>query len=189
MRVSRRTVLLMLSTVTAGAGGVFASGAFSSVKANRSVNVNTTDDSTAILKFEAQSPGGDNIIANEDVSGSGSTVITIEQNKLNEQATTIFKNALRVTNDGGRNVGLSVVGTANNNDNLVGDGETLDIQHNGNSIVNDSNSTGNPVNLDADGGNKLLDVEINLRDGNAGDPIDKIEAIVFAAREEDYSLN
>jgi len=189
MYASRRGVLLTLGAGSIGAGGIFASGAFSSVEASRSISVNTASDSEAILKFEAESPGGDNIIGNEDANGTGSTVITIEQDDLNKRATTTFKNALRVTNDGGRDVGLSVVGTANGNDDLLGDGEALDIQHDGNSIVNDSNSSGSPVDLNADGGSKVLDIEVNLRGDNESDSIDDIEAIVFAAKEDDHSSN
>lgn len=184
MDLNRRSVLLGLGTAAATVGGAFASGAFSSVEATRTVNLNTADDTNALLSFQANSPAGDNIIATEDESGS--SVIKIEQTDLNENATTTFTGALAVGNSGGKDVGLSVNPTASDDPNgLIGD--VLDIEDtNGNSIVDGGTEGDNAIDLAA-GGSVNLSVVVDLRSTNTGAAIDQIDSIVFAARESDHS--
>ena len=184
MKLNRRSVLFGLGTISVGVGGVFGSGAFSSVEATRTVEINTTNDAGAILTFAANSPGGDNIIATEDVNGS--TLIKIKQSKLNEQATTRFEDALMVTNDGGQKVGLSVdPSQSDDTNNLIG--SVLDIQDtDGNTIVDGSNPGDNAVDVNPTNSVDLT-VEVDLRDGNSGSAIDTINDIVFAAQKSDHS--
>ncbi|PSP27025.1 hypothetical protein BRC65_08145 [Halobacteriales archaeon QH_2_65_14] len=184
MKLNRRTVLLGLGAAGLGAGGIFASGAFTSVEAERTVELDTSDDSAAVLSFSANSPQGDNIISDEDVSGT--TVITIEQSDLNEQATTRFGNALNVSNGGAQDVGLSVdPAQSDDPNNLIG--TVLDIEDgSGNSIVDSGSPGDNAVDLDA--GNAIdLTIVVDLRGGNQGSDIDQINSIVFAARVDDHS--
>lgn len=185
MRINRRTVLLGLGTVSAGVGGAFGSGAFTSVEAARTVELDTSDDSNAVLSFEANNPGtvaDNNVIATEDESGT--SLIKIKQGDLNERATTRFEDALKVSNNGEKNVGVSVnPDESDDPNNLIG--TVLDIEDtNGNSIVGASG--GNAVDLDS-GTNITLTVTIDLRGGNTGSAIDSINDIVFAARQEDHS--
>lgn len=173
-----------LGTVSASVGGIFGSGAFSSVEATRTAEINTTDDASAILTFAANSPAGDNIIATEAVNGS--SLIKIKQSKLNEQATTRFKDALKVTNGGGKDVGLSVDPSQSDDpNNLIG--SVLDIQDtSGNTIVDGTNLGDNAVDVGSTTSVDLT-VEVDLRNGNSGSAIDTINDIVFAARESDHS--
>ena len=184
MKLNRRSVLFGLGTISVSVGGIFGSGAFSSVEATRTVEINTTNDAGAILTFAANSPGGDNIIATEDVNGS--TLIKIKQSNLNEQATTRFDGALTVTNGGGKDVGLSVdPSQSTDTNNLIG--SVLDIQDtNGNTIVDGTNAGDNAVDV---GSTMSVDltIEVDLRNGNSGSAIDTINTIVFAAREGDHS--
>lgn len=185
MRLNRRSVLLGLGTISATVGGAFGSGAFSSVEATRTVNINTSGDASALLSFEPNNPtteSDNNIIATEDESGT--SVIKLEQTDLNENATTTFSDALKVSNDGEKDVGVSVnPAESDDPNNLIGD--VLDIEDtNGNSIVDSSGD--NAVDLEA--GNEIkLTVVIDLRDGNEGSAIDNINTIVFAARQDDYN--
>jgi len=191
MKINRRSVLFGLGTIGAGVGGVFGSGAFSSVEATRSVKINTSGDSDALLSFEPNNPNNANknkIISTE--TESGTSVIKIKQESLNEKATTTFKNALKITNDGNKNVGVSVNASettySNSTSGLVGD--ALDIQDtsrgNG-SIVDGTSDGGNAVNLDSSS-SITLSIVVDLQN-NTGASIDDIDSIVFAARKTDYT--
>jgi len=195
MRLNRRSVLLGLGTISATVGGAFGSGAFSSVEATRTVEISTADDVSALLSFEPNNPTAEsdnNII--KTVDESDTSVIELNQSSLNERATTTFSDALKVTNNGGKNVGVSVdpnkteYADGTSTDGLVG--SALDIEDaDGNSIVD---STGDSaVDLDAsdessDADEITLTVVVDLQN-NTGAAIDDIESIVFAARQDDYS--
>jgi len=191
MKINRRSVLFGLGTIGAGVGGVFGSGAFSSVEATRSVKINTSGDSDALLSFEPNNPNNANknkIISTE--TESGTSVIKIKQESLNEKATTTFKNALKITNDGNKNVGVSVNASettySNGTSDLVGD--ALDIQHTsgGNGSIVDGSSDGdNAVNLDSSS-SITLSIVVDLQN-NTGASIGDIDSIVFAARKTDYT--
>ncbi len=184
MELNRRTVLLGLGTTGVAVGGAFGTGAFSSVEAARTVELNTSDDSSAVLSFSANSPAGDNIIATE--TESGATLIKVEQTALNERATTQFTGALKITNNGGENVGLSVDPNDSDDPNSL-IGTVLDIEDSGGTSIVDSASPGdNAIDLDA-GAAVDLTIVIDLRNGNTGSAIDNINSIVFAAREADHS--
>ncbi|EMA00585.1 hypothetical protein SAMN05443574_1013 [Haloarcula vallismortis] len=195
MRLNRRSVLLGLGTISATVGGAFGSGAFSSVEATRTVDLNTSDDSDALLGFE---PNGDpnNIIDTEDTSGDtatdgGDSVIKLQQKDLNQNATTKFNDALKVVNRGDKDVGVSVDNTGNTS--YIGDGKLLDIQHGGNSIVGNGDSgRGYAADLASDDGNGnpgnvTLTIVINLQE-NIDENIDNVSEIVFAARQKDYDV-
>jgi hypothetical protein len=191
MKLNRRSVLFGLGALSASVGGIFGSGAFSSVEATRSVKINTSGDSDALLSFEANNPSGtgnNKIISTE--TESATSVIKIEQESINEKATTTFKNALKITNGGDKDVGVSVNASEttylNATSGLVGD--TLDIQDTdrGNGSIVDSSSDGdNAVDLDA-GNSITLTIVVDLQN-NTGAAIDDIDSIVFAARQTDHS--
>ena len=196
MRLNRRSVLLGLGTISATVGGAFGSGAFSSVEATRTVNLNTSSDSDSLLGFEPNTSNGDpnNIINTKDTASDtaedgGSSVIELQQENLNQNATTKFNNALKVVNRGGKDVGVSVDNT--NNTALIGDGKLLDVRHGGSSIVANTDSERTeaadlPSGTDSDPGDITLTIVINLQD-NMDENIDNVGKIVFAARKKDYS--
>lgn len=192
MRLNRRSVLLGLGTISATVGGAFGSGAFSSVEATRTVKLNTSGDSSSLLSFK-QNPDNntaEKIITTESVGSSSNDVIKIEQIDLNERATTRFEDVLRVTNNGNKEVYLSVnddggsSSTTPDPNNLIGD--VLDIRYNKNTIVDSSNDGDNAVSLSA-GNSKDLTVVVDLRNGNKGEDISSINEIVFAARTSEAS--
>jgi hypothetical protein len=193
MRLNRRSVLLGLGTISATVGGAFGSGAFSSVEATRTVNLNTSGDSGSLLSFK-QNPDNSNtadkIITTESVGSSSNDVIQIEQTNLNERATTRFEDVLRVTNNGSKEVYVSVnddggsSSTTPDPNNLIGD--VLDIRHNGSTIVDGSDDGDNAVSL-GEGNSKDFTVVVDLRNGNKGEDISSITAIVFAARTSEAS--
>lgn len=100
MALSRRNVLIGLGTLVTGAGAAFGTGAFTTVTAERTVNVETAGDASAAL---ALSPARDDEAYVEQTDG------TIEINLdgsdsnasgLNQSARTRFENLVTVTNNG-----------------------------------------------------------------------------------------
>jgi hypothetical protein len=190
MKLNRRSVLLGLGTLSASVGGIFGSGAFSSVEATRSVQINTSGDSGALLSFQANNPSGtanNEIITTE--TESGTSVIKIQQESLNEGATTTFNNALNVTNNGGKNVGVSVNASettySGSTTGLVGGALDIRDTDGGNGSIVDSSSDGdNAVDLNA-GNSITLTIVVDLQN-NTGAAIDDIDSIVFAARQTDH---
>ncbi|MFB6227311.1 MAG: hypothetical protein ABEH88_01790 [Halobacteriales archaeon] len=183
MDINRRTVLLGLGAAGFGTTSLLVgSGAFSSVEAERTVAVNVTDDSDAVLSLEAVGDVGDEILDTESPNG-GPAQIKLAQGDLNQHAKTIFEDALRVTNGSAQDVGFSVDESASDDPNdLIGN--ALDILKDGSTIV-DSGSGNNAVDLNA-GTSIDLTIVIDLLGPNAGSDISTINTIAIAAREEDY---
>jgi len=85
MRVNRRNVLLGLGTLVTAGGGALATGAFSQVEADRTIDVGTTGDSSAYLQF--------NNIDSTYVStstGDNSNQFELQLGSLNEDAVSKF---------------------------------------------------------------------------------------------------
>lgn len=179
MNMNRRSVLIGLGAAGVGSGALFASGAFTSVEAERTVELNTSDDSDALLAFAPNNPDtfAENNVIGEDTAG-GSSLISIEQSDLNENAVTRFEETLRVTNNGDKDVGLSIDGAESDDGGQLGD--VLDVQESGTSIVD------TPIDLAA-GDDITLDIVIDLQGTNSGDDLDDISTVVFVADEGDYS--
>ncbi|WP_226480721.1 hypothetical protein [Natrinema amylolyticum] len=70
MRMNRRNVLVGLGTIVAGGGAALGTGAFSSVRADRTVTVNTAGDSSAYL--------GVSVTGNYAVDGGSGDAVEID---------------------------------------------------------------------------------------------------------------
>lgn len=101
---NRRSILIGLGGVIAGGGALLGTGAFTTVEAQRTVNIETTDDASAFL---ALTP------AREDDNFVSETDDTIEINLdgsegdaggLNRNAITTFRNLVTITNNGTQTV-------------------------------------------------------------------------------------
>ncbi|ELY72410.1 hypothetical protein C490_03663 [Natronobacterium gregoryi SP2] len=88
-----------MGTVAIGGGTVLATGAFDTVEADRSVDIETASDDTALLGLE---------ILSETLSGADEAVIEFDLDTLNVSATTEFEDALAITNNGEREVTVSI---------------------------------------------------------------------------------
>ncbi|MFC7042748.1 hypothetical protein [Halonotius sp. GCM10025705] len=105
MQLTRRNTIIGLGTIAAGAGVIGGSGAFDSVEANRSFEVNVSGDAGALLGLEATN---DTIAGMESGGAGGNNVIYFELNEegtegdaaINEDAVTEFWDAFRITNNG-----------------------------------------------------------------------------------------
>jgi len=97
--MKRRALLAGVGLSTVGVGAAFGSGAFTTVSADRSVELEVKSDADARIGFEPGS-GASHIIETTDESGDAASVIKLTQSDLNEQAKTSFSEALTITNNG-----------------------------------------------------------------------------------------
>ena len=169
MNMNRRTVLLGLGAAGVGSGALFASGAFTSVEADREVDLSVASDDGALLVLE-EGEHGENIIGTDDQHEAD--VIKLEQDQLNENARTSFNDALDVRNEGSREVEFYV-----ESDDHLGDDDILDFQVDGDSIVG---GIADGVTLSSGGGDATIDIVVNLRDNDSSD-LDDIEEVTFVA--------
>ncbi|MDG5760737.1 hypothetical protein QA600_15475 [Natronococcus sp. A-GB1] len=115
MKINRRNTLIGLGTIVAGGGAALGTGAFSTVEADRSVDVSTEGDGDALLELEIDS---------ETLSGDDD-LIEFDLDNLNEDATTTFDDALVIGYDGEEtNVEYSIdIEDEDTGDGLLNNGE------------------------------------------------------------------
>lgn len=99
--LTRRNVLIGLGTLTAGAGAIGGTGAFTQVEAERSVSVQTAGDDSALIGLV---PGDENP---QYVDGSGDT-IALNFEQLNLNATTEADDVFRIVNNGTQKVEIDI---------------------------------------------------------------------------------
>ena len=94
-------MLLAAGTVATGTGAAIATGAFSSLSADRTVTINTASDEDAVLSL---------VVSDEyaGLSAGGGDVIELNLDQLNHNATTRFDNALTIENNGSQRVELEI---------------------------------------------------------------------------------
>jgi hypothetical protein len=110
MRLTRRNALIGLGTVAAGAGVIGGTGAFTSVTANRTVNVQTAGDASAALTLEPT----DSSNASEYVTAPNNGTIQLDLNGtsdnsasssgLNQNAKTTIDDLVKITNNGSQDI-------------------------------------------------------------------------------------
>lgn len=164
MKMNRRNVLVGLGTVVAGGGAALGTGAFSSVEAERTVDVKIADgDSNALLALAAQNS---DYVTDE---GDGDT-LKIELPDINPDATTTIDNAFSITNHSGEDVNqnMKIWAEADNEDaHQVGKGgivqfnvgDTKNVEDGGDILVEESGD-GNPENLELAENGHSVNVEI-----------------------------
>ncbi|WP_336136870.1 hypothetical protein [Natronomonas amylolytica] len=118
--MERRKFLIGAGSAAVGASALVGSGAFTSVSANRDVNIKVTGDASAFLAIEAEdTPNADEYVhtesdgtvylefrntdekTNTDGEGAGSG--------MNKDASTIFDNLLKFTNQGTQEIRVGEV--------------------------------------------------------------------------------
>lgn len=173
MNLSRRNTIIGLGTLAGGAGVIVGSGAFSTVEAQRDVEIQTAGDHEALLALEPTGSGtivddSDDIIG-FDVDGAAG---------VNQNAKTTFRPAVKATNNGSNDVGLYVADKSD-----IGAGDVLDFQipDNGGqrSIVGETEA----VTISANGGEIDIDLVIDLIDRDSSD-LTNIEDVTFVADQE-----
>ncbi len=140
-----------------GSGALVGTGAFSSVEADRTVDVGTAADSGALLQItEGAGASSGEIFANAN------NELSLNQSNFNTDAITTFDNAVNVTNTGSESVTLYV------DDSDPGIGSALFLNESGGSSIVAS-GTGDGVQI-APTETVELDVVIDIRgDRSIGD--------------------
>jgi hypothetical protein len=109
MKMNRRNALIGLGAIATGGGAVFGSGAFSTVDADRSVSVTLANDTNANLQLEVDPNNSHSGISDGSPNGTNSqTIISLNVTGVNDDASTTFNGALRITNNGASNPTVTV---------------------------------------------------------------------------------
>lgn len=158
---------------------VAATGAFTSVEADRTVSVNVAEDSNALLQLEANgsSNNGDYVTTDGgqvvvDLDGSSGGTIGNGAEGINTNATTVINNTILVTNQGTQEVTLSV-------SSISGNGSTADMFL----FLNDTEvSNSNPGNVNLPVGN-TADIGLKFVVGDGTVPPEDFNATVTLSAE------
>jgi len=198
--MNRRSVLFAMGATSLSAGAIFGSGAFTTIEADRSVELGVKgdggdDDGQPQIGFSKGSGiGASNVITLDE--SNEVDIIKFEQKNLNERAKTSFIKALEVTNNGENEIDLYIESAAGigkpdgteggDDDNNVLDFQIDDDNNGKTSIVSDGNNS-NSVRLgtgdSSDPDNSIeVDIVINLRDGDVdGSALNGINMVTFVA--------
>ena len=121
-----------------GGGALFASGAFTTVEAQRTVSVDAAGDAEALIGLEVS--GG--------IAGNEGDTITFElEEDVNLDARTTFEDALTVTNNGEDSIELDILDDFGG-ESLLGDGSARDLNFEGHGSGPVSISSGTSVDFD-----------------------------------------
>ena len=163
MAMNRRNVLIGLGAVAAGGGAALGTGAFSSVEADRTVNISTAGDSSALLSLTLDTASYNGL---SDTSGSDSgpnneNTIQIDLESINDNAVTTFDDALIIENNGNNSVDLSI-----NDDSLNGVTFTLNDSSVKADAADDTDQTTADIEVDTTQSVSDGDVTITATDSN-----------------------
>jgi hypothetical protein len=99
--MQRRKFIAAIGSVAAGAAAVTGTGAFTSVTAERSIEVNVADDSAAFLRVVAgDTPNADEYVDTSDGTISLDFTSAGAATGANQNATTVFDDLLNIENQG-----------------------------------------------------------------------------------------
>lgn len=151
-KLNRRNTIIVLAALVAATGAIAASGAFTTVSAERTVDIQTAGDSAALLQLAGNST--------TLVTTDANDLIRINESTLNRNATTEAEFAIDVTNNGDNAVGFYV------DDSNIG--SILDFQAGGTetTIVGSANAI-----TIASGGSASIDLVIDLTGTNVATDI------------------
>ncbi|AZQ16085.1 hypothetical protein [Halorubrum sp. PV6] len=196
--MKRRVLLGGLGTASISVGAAFGSGAFTSIEADRAVELNVNNDSNAqiIFRRNADAVGANRLIrttsegTGTDDSNNGIEVIEFSQTDLNEQSKTTFEDALEIKNNTDQNGGpatddsgldATIYVVPKDKDGNFLDQDVLDFLVGGSTIVAEGtsdSSTKNETQLNT--GNKIIvDIEVDLRGDGNGNDLDDINQVTF----------
>jgi hypothetical protein len=181
--MQRRKFIASIGSVAAGAAAVTGTGAFTSVTANRDVEVSVADDSEAFLRIRKATDDQDNVTPNAE------EYVTIDNGQvgldftstdsgakgLNKGATTIFDNLLRIENQGTQEVIVAYEGLTSNGNDLTNQGFAVFHED------PDLNEIGDPTNdglLNLQRGDTANDLD-NLPRLEPGDVLNNVGAFFF----------
>lgn len=126
MKATRRNVLVILGVMVIAGGALFGTGAFTTVEADRSVDVNTATDENAQLGLSVDDPLG----------GTNDT-IEFSEDQLNMDAVTYYNNSFTVSNNDNDGTSLSSLTIEDGSGNSIVDNYSAVMY-----FVEESNSVG-----------------------------------------------
>lgn len=145
MKMNRRNALVGLGGLAIGGGALFGSGAFTQVEADRSVSVNTADDSDALIAFT--NLNGDYVTYNADGA------IEIDITDVNIDGSLTIDDAFTIENNHTEQVNL--------NDPWSEDENNITVE-----------LTAASSSLDAETGTTTVDVEVDTTDATSSATLD-----------------
>jgi hypothetical protein len=177
---NRRSILIGLGGVIAGGGALLGTGAFTTVEAQRTVNIETTDDASAFLALSAARGDGDFVTETD-----GTIAINLDGSEgdaggLNQNAITTFRNLVTITNNGTQAVTSLTLTFTTTPENVTADDTfrftVSPADDNGSQAVVDNGA--DILSDDADVSEELgagdainFGIEIDLIDGGDGDAL------------------
>jgi len=191
--MNRRSVLFAMGATSLSAGAIFGSGAFTTIEADRSVELDVKSDAKARIGFEKNGDGAGQIVKTTEGDNSAASIIKFTQADLNEQAKTSFLKALTITNNGTGDSAPDVNLYVKDGELLGGEwdsgddnGETIDDildfrENGGDSIVGNSIELKAGTDQDNPGDSVNIDVVVNLRNGGDEEALEGIEKVTFVA--------
>ncbi|QLD88812.1 hypothetical protein HWV07_07100 [Natronomonas salina] len=166
MSMNRRNVLIGLGATAAGGGAVLGSGAFSQVEADRTMEVQFSDDSSAELTLSPTSQYASTESNND--SPNGANTLFIQLSNLNDNALSTFDGVFEITNNDSTGAEHDIQVLSNGDV----DGTVIDFQDSsGTSLVGSSQTL-------AHGGTISVSIEI---DTSGGTTIDQTQTVTFRA--------
>jgi len=104
--MERRKFVIGLGSLAAGGAAATGTGAFTSVSADRGLDINSVDDSDAFLSLEPEdSPNGDEYVEDDGTAISINLRDSDEGGYgVNTNAQTLFRNLFKITNKGSQKV-------------------------------------------------------------------------------------
>ena len=176
-------MLLGLVVLVVGAGVIGASGAFTSVEADRTMDIQTTGDSSALLGLE----GGDSSIATTEDSNSDAAdtvdVLTIRNSTINEDAITKFDDVFTATNNGNENIGKFYIEADSNIGLDAGGSGPIDFKVDGESIISGDDGNTNYASLGSQGGSVVVNLTIDTTGGTDQGDLPSSGTITIVAEE------
>lgn len=110
--MERRKFLIGAGSAAVGASALVGSGAFTSVEADRSVQISMANDANAFLKLEGKdTPNGNEYVSNDGTNGTLSLDFSSTEegaNGLNQNADTIIRDLFEIHNQGTQEVVIGV---------------------------------------------------------------------------------
>lgn len=150
MGLTRRNAVIGLGALVGGTGALAASGAFTTVEAQRQVDIQGAGDADALLRI---TPATDAQIADDE-----DDTLQLDADDLNLRARSTFGPELVITNQGNNEVDIDIL------DDFDGDG--------GESMVDNGGVIDFQINTDYDGGG-------DLTNNGSTDNVDNGESVVF----------
>jgi len=182
--MQRRNLLIGMGSIAAGGAATIGTGAFTSVQADRSVQVAVADDDEAFLSIEGNDTNnGNQYVTSDGTSGTLTLDFTNTDNEaftsgggsgLNDNAETIIRDLFTITNKGTQRVLVRISGMPEGMSAYADDFDGVEDQYEPFGItLNANTNTSNLPRLDP--GDALDEVGVTFKTGSRYDGTDELD--------------